>query len=83
MNFVWMLALLVVSYIISAALTPRPKSTPDAIATMFKDINFPVADEGTPQAVLFGDCWTPDFQVLWYGNMRTDPIKTSTSSGKK
>jgi len=81
MNFVWAFALLVLSYIITAVITPRPKPPADAVATMFKDINIPVADEGSAQAVVFGDCWTPDFQVIWYGNMKTEPI--TTSSGVK
>lgn len=83
MNFVWAIALLIISYIITAVITPRPKAPTDAVASMFKDVNFPIADEGSAQAVLFGDCWTPDFQVIWYGNMRTEAIKTSSGGGGK
>jgi hypothetical protein len=79
-----MLAIAVVLTILSAVLTPRPKPPPDAVAQMFKDVQFPVPDEGTPQSVVFGDCWTPDWQVIWYGNMRTEDIHaSSSSSGKK
>jgi hypothetical protein len=82
-NFVWAIALLVVSLIITALITPRPKPPVDAVASMFKDINVPIPDEGSAQAVVFGDCWTPDWQVIWYGNMRTTPITVSSGGGKK
>jgi hypothetical protein len=83
MSFVWAIALLIVSYIITAVITPRPKPPADAIASMFKDVNFPIAEEGSAQAVLFGDCWTPDFQCIWYGNMKTEAITSSGGGGKK
>lgn len=82
MNFLWAIALLVASYAITALLTPKPKSSGDAAASMFKDVQFPIAEEGSSQAVVFGDCWTPDFQVIWYGNMKTETIKAG-SGGKK
>lgn len=83
MNFVYMLAIAIVLSVLSAVLTPRPKPPPDAVASMFKDANFPVADEGSAQAVVFGDCWTPDWQLIWYGNMRTVAITENTGGGKK
>lgn len=71
------IALLVISTYISYA--NRPKSTtPKPVA--FEEFEFPQFDEGTPQEVVFGDCWTEDWMVLWYGNYRTSKIKTS--SGK-
>lgn len=81
MNFVFAIALLIVSAIITALLTPRPKNT-NAIASTLKDFQFPVPDEGTAQAIVFGDCWTQDWQVLWYGNLRTTEIHAA-HSGKK
>lgn len=35
----------------------------------------PMPDEGTPQCVFFGDCWTADWFVLGYGNYRYQAIK--------
>jgi hypothetical protein len=67
-------AVMVASYLISMALTPKSKSnTPDAAAA--DDWEFPQADEGTPQCIFFGDCWTADWQVLDYGNYRYTEIK--------
>ncbi|MFY1006071.1 hypothetical protein ACOB9N_03960 [Pasteurella multocida] len=67
-------AVMAVSYLVNQALAKRPNSqAPEAVSA--KDWNFPQSDEGTPQCVFFGDCWTEDWQVLAYGNYRTSPIK--------
>lgn len=66
------IALFVISAYISY--TSRPKITPPDIAKL-SDIDFPQAEEGTPQAVIFGDCWSGDWMVLAVGNYRTSPIK--------
>ena len=70
--------LMIASLVITAALAP--KIQPQA-PTAFEDIDFPQADEGTPQAVFFGDCWTEDWVVLTVGNYRTVPIPGG--AGKK
>jgi len=70
--------LMIASIVISVALAPKIQApTPEA----FEDIDFPTADEGTPQAVFFGDCWSDDWCVLTVGNYRTAPIPPG--SGKK
>lgn len=70
--------LLIASFVITAALAPKIQP---ATPTAFEDIDFPQADEGTPQAVFFGDCWTEDWVVLTVGNYQTVPIPGG--SGKK
>lgn len=72
------LAMMAVSYIITAALTKAPQ--PQKPANL-EDFKFPQAEEGVPQAVFFGDCWTSGWMVLWYGNLRSTPIKVKM--GKK
>lgn len=69
--------MLVASYVIQVVFGPKHQS-PEPAA--FEDIDFPQADEGTPQAVVFGDCWVNDWTVLGLGNFRTRAIKTK--SGK-
>ena len=69
--------LLIASFVISAALAPKQKA-PDPVA--FKDIEFPQVDEGTPQAVIFGDCWSGDWCVLAVGNYRTTPVHAENVS---
>lgn len=70
--------LLIASFVISMALAPKIK--PPA-PTAFEDIDFPQADEGTPQAVIFGDCWSGDWTVLAVGDYRTEGIEGE--GGKK
>lgn len=69
---------LIASIVISAALAPKPQS---AVAAAFEDFDFPTADEGTPQAVFFGDCWSEDWMVMSVGRYRTVAIKSK--GGKK
>lgn len=70
--------LMIASLVISVALAPKVQApTPEA----FSDIDFPTSDEGTPQAVFFGDCWTDDWTVLTVGNYRTAAIPAG--GGKK
>lgn len=76
--FVWAIGALVASYAITAMLAPKPE-TPKPAA--LKDFDFPQVDEGTPQAVIFGDVVADGWQILWFGNMRTSAIKSK--GGKK
>lgn len=73
------IVLLVASFAITALMAKKPVSQKPAVIT---DFEFPQAAEGTPQSVIFGDCWSPDYQILWYGNFRTSDI-VATSGGKK
>ena len=72
-NLIIMVASMAISYL------NRPKVQKPKPAAL-SDFDMPVPDEGTPQCVFFGDCWTSDWQVLSYGNFRTSKIKTK--SGK-
>ncbi len=68
----WAIAFLFISVVITYAMMPKiqpPK--PEA----FEDIDFPQADEGTPQCVFFGDCWSGDWTVIAVGNYRTQEIR--------
>jgi hypothetical protein len=75
--FAWAIVLMVASYAIQYVIAAKP-DVPTA-ATL-ADFDFPQSDEGSPQAVFFGDRWTEGFQVMWYGNLRTAEIR---SGGKK
>jgi hypothetical protein len=79
LTIVFAIAMLVASYAITAS---SAKSPPDAKPAALQDFEFPQAEEGTPQSVIFGDVWIDDPFVLWYGNFRIEPITTS-SGGKK
>lgn len=71
------IVILLVSTLISVALAPKPaKPTP---ATL-EDFEFPTAEEGTPQIIVFGDVWIDGWQVLAFGNLRTEPIRGDKKS---
>lgn len=78
MQFIFALVMLIASYAITALTAKRQ---PDQKPALITDFQFPQSAEGTPQSVIFGDCWSPDYQVLWYGNLRT--TKIYASGGKK
>jgi hypothetical protein len=66
-------ALLVVSYVIqSVMMKARPEVKPAAI----EEWEFPQSEDGTPQAIIFGDSWATGPMVIWYGNYRTFKIKS-------
>lgn len=73
--FAWALVFMVVSALLSSLLIKPQNIKPTAL----EDFDFPQADEGTPEAVFFGDGWTDGWFVLWYGNYRTRKI----TKGKK
>jgi hypothetical protein len=82
MNFIWAIALLVVSYTITA-LTVKKSTVSEPKPAVFEDFDFPQHDEGTPQSVVFGDVWTEDWMVLYTGNFRVEAIRSTTGGGKK
>ncbi len=78
MTFWIQVILLVVSYFVSAALAPKP---PQPKAAALEDFDIPVAEQGRPIPVVFGTMLITGPNVLWYGDLRTTPIKSS--GGKK
>jgi len=72
------LILLVVSSIVSYALRPKP---PVPKPAALEDFDIPVAEQGRPIPVVFGTILLTGPNVLWYGDLRTTPIKEK--AGKK
>jgi hypothetical protein len=73
-TFLFALATILAGYVIQALTQPAPtKPSPAA----FEDFEFPQMEEGTPQSVVFGDTWTEDWMVGYYGNYRTSEVKSS------
>lgn len=70
------LGLFVASYVLSGLLMKKNRIKPASL----EEFEFPQADEGTPQPVVFGDVWQSGWFVPWYGRLRTKKIK---SGGKK
>lgn len=78
MFWIRQLIILIASYVIQAVLTPKPQKP---APTAFEDIEFPQFEEGTPQEVIFGDCWTDSWMVLGVGNYSTEEVRSK--GGKK
>lgn len=74
MNIWVALAILVASFILEAVAAPKPKGqTP----SLLSDFQFPQFEEDIPQQVVFGDVWISGWEVLWYGNLRSEAISSS------
>lgn len=72
------LFLIAANILIGIALAPKPVTPkPEAL----KEIDFPQVEDGTPQAVIFGDCWSGDWCVLAVGDYRTQEVRKE--GGKK
>lgn len=78
MEILTAVALLIASYVITMAF--MPKAAPPAPAA-FEEFQFPQVDEGTPQAVYFGECWSSGWMVLALGDFETETIEKG--DGKK
>ena len=63
---------LVISLIIGIAMAPKPQNAKPPAVT---DFSVPTAEEGRDIQVLFGENWITDPNVLYYGKLRTTPIK--------
>jgi len=72
------IAVLVVSVLVQYALQPK---TPQPQAAELKDFEAPTADEGRPVPVVFGSVLVRSANVVWYGDLRTTPIRSK--GGKK
>lgn len=78
MGFEYVLYALAASFLMSMLMAPKT-IVPKPAA--FEDFEFPQADEGSPQAVYFGECWSTSWMVLAAGDYRTSPIRSK--GGKK
>ena len=72
------IAQLVVAYIVSYALAPKPQN---AKPVGLDGIEAPTAEEGGVIGVLFGTCELKGPNVVWYGHLRTVAVKKK--GGKK
>lgn len=77
-NFVVQIVIMIVAIIIAVALAPKPpQPKPAALA----DFDAPTAEEGKPYCKVFGEAWVRDPNVLWYGDLASEPIRKK--GGKK
>ncbi len=72
------IAVMIVSVLVQYALQPK---APRPQAAELKDFDAPTADEGRPVPVVFGTVLVRSANVVWYGDLRTTPIRSK--GGKK
>lgn len=68
----WFVAIFVVALVIAFAMMPKPT---DAKAPSLDDITAPTAEEGRAVPVLFGTRMQDGSNLVWYGDLRTQPIR--------
>lgn len=76
----WLIVGWILSLAISIALTPKPKTANPKEAGI-NEFNAPTAEEGREIPVLFGTRNITGHNCVWYGDLRTVPIKKK--GGKK
>jgi hypothetical protein len=72
--FIAFAVLLVATY----AFAPKPQNTPPA---GLNEIQLPTAEEGREIPILFGTCRVRSANVVWYGDLSSEAIKSK--GGKK
>lgn len=70
-----------ITILIEMALRPKPK-TENPVAANLDAVDAPVSQQGTPVPVTFGTVKLKSPNVVWYGDLRADPIYNG-KSGKK
>ncbi len=70
--------LVLVSTALSLALAPKP---PKPKPASLSDFDAPTAEEGRPIPVVFGTVLIRGPNVVWYGDLRTEAVKSE--GGKK
>lgn len=65
------IAVLIISIILSYALRPRVQQP---AAASLSDVAIPQIEIGRPVAVVFGEVWIDDSNIIWYGDLTNQPI---------
>lgn len=72
MEWIAYIIIFVVALVLAVALAPKP---PAAKAAMLDDFNIPTAEPGRPIPVVFGTYVVKSPNVVWYGDLKSIPIK--------
>ncbi|QIN95185.1 hypothetical protein DLP3_022 [Stenotrophomonas phage vB_SmaS_DLP_3] len=73
----WVQVVVMIVVAIIAAFAMQPKTQQPKAATI-DDFDMPTAEDGKEAPVMFGDNWTEDPNVLWYGDLSTRPVKAKS-----
>lgn len=67
--------------VVGQLLAPKPPKPQDA--SVLNPEGIPSVGDTEPVAVLFGTRELPKNNVVWYGDLKTVPIRSEESGGKK
>ena len=65
------IAVLIVASFVAYALAPKPEAPKPAA---LNDFDLPTAEEGRAIPVIFGTVWITGPNVIWYGDLASQPI---------
>jgi hypothetical protein len=65
------IAVLIVTAILSYAMRPKQQTPPP---DTLSDVSVPTIEIGKPVSVAFGEVWVDDSNVLWFGDISSQPI---------
>lgn len=82
-GFLISLAVSMVVGVASALLRPASPTPSSPKPATLNDIDVPTAEDGRPVPVLFGTRWVEGINVLWYGDLATEPVKETSKGGGK
>lgn len=69
----WVYVLVMVaSLLLAFVMTPKPKSQKPA---SLEDFNAPTAQDGREVTDVCGTVWIDDPNVIWYGDLYTQPVR--------
>lgn len=69
---IYYIVVMLVSYYVSSQMMKKQRG---ADPLNERDVDIPQVSEGTPQAILHGDCWSAGWTVLGWGNVRNQGVK--------
>lgn len=70
--------IMVIAALLTYALTPKPKTPPP---DQLSDVSVPTIEIGKPVSVAFGEVWIDDSNILWFGDLSSQPISPSGGKG--
>ena len=83
MGFWVEVGLLALSIAVSYFLRPEPKSPAPPPEPELDQLTVPQVSASDPIPKVYGTKWITSANVVWYGDLRTEPIKKEAEGGKK
>lgn len=77
-QFIVQIIIMIVAIILAVVLAPKP---PQPKPASLQDFDVPTAEEGKPYCKIFGEVVVKDPNVLWFGDLSSEPIRKK--GGKK